>query len=104
MRRRNIFVNTFLNTMFTGRFPLSAIFAGWRIEKRTRSGGRTVLPADTQGTLFFDVVRIIDARRPAMFVLENVKNLKSHDQKWAKRSASSCRRWTNWAMTWLMQK
>jgi DNA (cytosine-5)-methyltransferase 1 len=34
---------------------------------------------DTQGTLFFDVVRIIDARRPAIFVLENVKNLKSHD-------------------------
>lgn len=25
-------------------------------------------------------MRIIDARRPAMFVLENVKNLKSHDQ------------------------
>lgn len=35
---------------------------------------------ETQGTLFFDVVRIIDARRPALFVLENVKNLKSHDQ------------------------
>ncbi|MEC3939952.1 DNA (cytosine-5-)-methyltransferase, partial [Leclercia adecarboxylata] len=34
---------------------------------------------DTQGTLFFDVARIIDARRPAIFVLENVKNLKSHD-------------------------
>lgn len=26
------------------------------------------------------MVRIIDARRPAIFVLENVKNLKSHDQ------------------------
>lgn len=34
----------------------------------------------TQGTLFFDVARIIKARRPAAFVLENVKNLGSHDK------------------------
>ncbi|WP_348245184.1 DNA cytosine methyltransferase, partial [Salmonella enterica] len=34
---------------------------------------------ETQWTLFFDVVRIIDALRPALFVLEKVKNLKSHD-------------------------
>ncbi|GAA1715854.1 DNA (cytosine-5-)-methyltransferase [Propioniferax innocua] len=33
----------------------------------------------TQGTLFFDVARIIDAKRPKAFLLENVKNLKSHD-------------------------
>ena len=34
----------------------------------------------TKGTLFFDVARIIDARRPAAFILENVKNLVSHDR------------------------
>ena len=33
----------------------------------------------TQGTLFFDLARIIDEKRPAAFMLENVKNLKSHD-------------------------
>ncbi len=33
----------------------------------------------TQGTLFFDVARIIKAQQPKAFVLENVKNLKSHD-------------------------
>ena len=33
----------------------------------------------TQGTLFFDVARIIDYRRPKAFLLENVKNLTSHD-------------------------
>lgn len=33
-----------------------------------------------QGTLFFDVARIIDAKRPKVFVLENVKNLYSHDK------------------------
>ncbi len=34
----------------------------------------------TQGTLFFDVARMIDARRPKAFLLENVKNLMSHDR------------------------
>ena len=33
----------------------------------------------TQGTLFHDVVRILDARRPRAFLLENVRNLVSHD-------------------------
>jgi DNA (cytosine-5)-methyltransferase 1 len=34
----------------------------------------------TQGTLFFDVARIINEKRPAAFMLENVKNLRSHDK------------------------
>ena len=33
----------------------------------------------TQGTLFFNVVEILGAKRPKAFVLENVKNLRSHD-------------------------
>ena len=32
-----------------------------------------------RGNLFFDVARIIEARKPEGFLLENVKNLKSHD-------------------------
>lgn len=35
--------------------------------------------ADTRGTLFFDVERILKAKRPKAFLLENVKQLKSHD-------------------------
>lgn len=35
---------------------------------------------ETQGTLFFDVLRILMHHRPAAFMLENVKNLKSHDK------------------------
>ncbi|TPI25117.1 DNA (cytosine-5-)-methyltransferase [Mesorhizobium sp. B3-1-6] len=34
---------------------------------------------DVQGTLFFDVARLIQYHRPKAFLLENVKNLKSHD-------------------------
>lgn len=34
----------------------------------------------TQGTLFFDVARIIDEKRPRAFLLENVKNLRTHDK------------------------
>lgn len=34
----------------------------------------------TQGTLFFDIARIIEKKRPKAFLLENVKNLKSHDK------------------------
>lgn len=34
---------------------------------------------ETQGTLFFDVARIIEEKRPGAFLLENVKNLASHD-------------------------
>lgn len=34
----------------------------------------------TQGTLFFELASIIDARRPRVVFLENVKNLLSHDK------------------------
>lgn len=34
----------------------------------------------TQGTLFFNLAKIIEATRPKVLLLENVKNLKSHDR------------------------
>ncbi len=35
---------------------------------------------EAQGTLFFDVARIIEAHQPRAFLLENVKNLVTHDK------------------------
>ncbi len=35
--------------------------------------------ADTRGTLFFDLEKIIELKRPKVIFLENVKNLQSHD-------------------------
>jgi len=36
---------------------------------------------ELQGNLFFDIARILDAKRPKAFILENVKNLIYHDRK-----------------------
>lgn len=35
----------------------------------------------TQGTLFFEIARILKSKKPDCFILENVKHLKSHDKK-----------------------
>lgn len=50
------------------------------VSKKNSLGRAHGFACETQGTLFFDVVRIIKAKMPAIFVLENVKNLKSHDK------------------------
>ncbi len=36
--------------------------------------------ADTRGTLFFEIERILREKRPKAFLLENVKQLRSHDK------------------------
>jgi DNA (cytosine-5)-methyltransferase 1 len=50
------------------------------VSKKNSLGRVHGFECTTQGTLFFDVARIISAKRPPAFVLENVKNLKSHDK------------------------
>jgi DNA (cytosine-5)-methyltransferase 1 len=50
------------------------------VSKKNALGRAHGFECKTQGTLFFDVALIIEAKRPKAFVLENVKNLKSHDK------------------------
>lgn len=55
-----------------GGFPCQAFsVAGYRQGFKDEKG---------RGNLFFDVVRIIEAKKPVGFLLENVKNLKTHDK------------------------
>ncbi|HST28689.1 MAG TPA: DNA (cytosine-5-)-methyltransferase, partial [Rudaea sp.] len=50
------------------------------VSKKNALGRKHGFADETQGTLFFDVARIIAAKRPRAFLLENVKNLVSHDK------------------------
>lgn len=50
------------------------------VSKKNSLGRATGFEDKTQGTLFFDVCRIIKEKRPKAFMLENVKNLCSHDR------------------------
>ncbi|WP_447902773.1 DNA (cytosine-5-)-methyltransferase [Pseudomonas serbica] len=50
------------------------------VSKKNSLGRKHGFECETQGTLFFDVARIIAAKKPSAFLLENVKNLKSHDK------------------------
>src|SRR5690606_17435577 len=49
------------------------------VSKKNALGRKHGFADETQGTLFFDVARIIERKRPRAFVLENVKNLLAHD-------------------------
>lgn len=50
------------------------------VSKKNSLGRAHGFSDETQGTLFFDVARIIKSKQPKAFVLENVKNLQSHDK------------------------
>ncbi len=55
------------------------LVAGFPCQPFSLAGKRKGFADETQGTLFFDVCRILKEKRPKAFLLENVKNLKSHD-------------------------
>lgn len=50
------------------------------VSKKNALGRPHGFECTTQGTLFFDVARVIATKRPKAFLLENVKNLLSHDK------------------------
>ena len=60
-----------------GGFPCQP-FSIAGVSKKKSLGTPHGFECKTQGTLFFEVARIIKHHRPAAFVLENVKNLLSH--------------------------
>jgi DNA (cytosine-5)-methyltransferase 1 len=49
------------------------------VSKKRSLGQAEGFACEAQGTLFFDIAQILKIKRPHAFLLENVKNLKSHD-------------------------
>ena len=56
--------------MLCGWFPCQAFSIAWK----------RLWFADTRGTLFFEIARILEAKQPRLLFLENVKGLLSHDE------------------------
>lgn len=50
------------------------------VSKKNSLGRSHGFECKTQGTLFYEIAKIIDEKQPSAFLLENVKNLKSHDK------------------------
>jgi len=53
--------------------------AGFPCQSFSKAGNRLGFKDETKGTLFFDVCRILDFHKPKYALLENVRNLASHD-------------------------
>jgi DNA (cytosine-5)-methyltransferase 1 len=56
-----------------------ALFAGFPCQPFSIIGNRLGFD-DMRGTLFFEIVRILESKAPRLFVLENVKQLSRHDK------------------------
>lgn len=65
--------------ILTAGFPCQP-FSIAGVSKHNALGNAHGFGHTTQGTLFFDVARIIQEKQPKVFVLENVKNLLRHDR------------------------
>jgi DNA (cytosine-5)-methyltransferase 1 len=64
--------------ILTAGFPCQP-FSIAGVSKKKSLGREHGFKDKAQGTLFFRIAEILEAKRPKAFMLENVKNLKSHD-------------------------
>ena len=64
--------------VLVGGFPCQP-FSAAGVSKKRSLGRPDGFACEAQGTLFFDVAQILRIKQPVAFLLENVKNLASHD-------------------------
>jgi DNA (cytosine-5)-methyltransferase 1 len=67
------------HTVLCAGFPCQP-FSIAGVSKKNSLGRKHGFEDEAQGTLFYDVIRLLKYHRPSAFLLENVKNLRSHDK------------------------
>lgn len=58
----------------------NVLCAGFPCQAFSKAGKRLGFADETKGTLFFDILRILEFHKPEYALLENVRNLASHDK------------------------